>query len=109
MKKIAFDQEWQVKGYWPYVPIQKKSMELGQELKGITDFMPAVVPGGVHFDLWKNGIIENPYDGMNSLACEWVEHRWWMYRTSFEKPEITDGQTIRVVFEGCLLYTSRCV
>lgn len=100
MKKIALDQEWQVKGYWSYVPIQKKSMELGQELKGITDFMPAVVPGGVHFDLWKNGIIENPYYGMNSLACEWVEHRWWMYRTSFEKPEITDGQTIRVVFEG---------
>ncbi len=100
MKKIDLDQEWQVKGYWPYVPIQKKSMELGQELKGITDFIPAVVPGGVHFDLWKNGIIENPYYGMNSLKCEWIEHRWWMYRTTFEKPEITDEQTIRLVFEG---------
>ena len=86
MKKIDLDQEWQVKGYWPYVPIQKKSMELGQELKGITDFIPAVVPGGVHFDLWKNGIIENPYYGMNRLKFEWVEHRWWMYRTKFEKP-----------------------
>ena len=100
MKKIDLDQEWQVKGYWPYVPIQKKSMELGQELKGITDFIPAVVPGGVHFDLWKNGIIENPYYGMNSLKCEWVEHRWWMYRTKFEKPEITGEQTVRLVFEG---------
>ncbi len=100
MKKIALDQGWQLKGYWPYVPIQKKSMEIGIELKGVTDFIPAVVPGGVHFDLWKNGWIENPYYDMNSLKCEWVEHRWWVYHTNFEKPQITDEQSLSLVLEG---------
>ncbi len=74
---------WELKGYWPYVPIKEKSMETGQTLQGVTDWIPAKVPGGVHYDLWKAGLIEDPYFGQNSMKCEWVENRWWMYRTSF--------------------------
>lgn len=76
-------QRWQVKGYWPWVPVKEKSMETGQTLHGVTDWIDAAVPGGVHYDLWKAGLIENPYFGKNSLNCEWVENRWWMYRTTF--------------------------
>lgn len=75
--------KWEVKGYWPYVPLKEKSMETGQTLHGVTSWIPAQVPGGVHRDLFCCGMIENPYFGMNSLKCEWVENRWWMYRTSF--------------------------
>ena len=74
---------WELKGYWPYVPVKEKSMETGQTLQGVTNWIPAKVPGGVHYDLWKAGLIEDPYFGQNSLKCEWVENRWWMYRTSF--------------------------
>lgn len=74
---------WQVKGYWPYVPVKEKSMETGQTLHGVTPWIEAKVPGGVHYDLWKAGYIENPYYARNSLNCEWVENRWWMYRTEF--------------------------
>lgn len=81
--------KWEVKGYWPYVPVKEKSMETGQTLHGVTPWIPAKVPGGVHYDLWKAGLIEHPYYGMNSLNCEWVENRWWMYRTEF--PEDLDG------------------
>lgn len=81
--------KWEVKGYWPYVPVKEKSMETGQTLHGVTPWIPARVPGGVHYDLWKAGLIENPYYGVNSLNCEWVENRWWMYRTEF--PEELDG------------------
>lgn len=76
-------QKWEVKGYWPYVPVKEKSMETGQTLQGVTDWLPAKVPGSVHYDLWKAGLIENPYYGKNSLNCEWVENRWWVYRTVF--------------------------
>lgn len=76
-------QKWQVKGYWPWVPVKEKSMETGQTLQGVTDWLDAAVPGGVHYDLWRAGLIENPYFGKNSLHCEWVENRWWMYRTAF--------------------------
>lgn len=74
---------WEVKGYWPYVPLKEKSMETGQTLSGVTPWIPAEVPGGVHADLFRAGLIEDPYYGRNSLKCEWVENRWWIYRTEF--------------------------
>mgnify|MGYP002510187509 CR=1 FL=1 len=89
---------WEVKGFWPYVPIKEKSMETGQTLAGVTDWLPAAVPGGIHADLFRAGLIEDPYFGKNSLPCEWVENRWWMYRTKF--PAVTDGHDLR---EGCTL------
>ena len=61
---------WEVKGYWPYVPEKEKSMETGQTLHGVTDWLPAKVPGGVHYDLFRAGLIENPYYGKNSLHCD---------------------------------------
>lgn len=84
---------WELKGYWPYVPIKEKSMETGQTLQGVTGWLPATVPGGVHYDLWKAGLIEDPYFGQNSLKCEWVENRWWMYRTVF--PAVFNGTDLR--------------
>lgn len=94
---------WEVKGFWPYVPIKEKSMETGQTLAGVTDWIPASVPGGVHADLFQDGQISNPYFGKNSLHCEWVENRWWMYRTTF--PAIMDGHDLRgrcvcLLFQG---------
>ena len=53
---------WELKGYWPYVPVKEKSMETGQTLQGVTNWIPAKVPGGVHYDLWKAGIIEDVPD-----------------------------------------------
>lgn len=83
---------WEVKGYWPYVPEKEKSMETGQTLHGVTGWMPARLPGGVHSDLYRAGMLENPYFGLNSLACEWVENRWWMYRVSF--PGVFNGRDL---------------
>ncbi len=83
---------WEVKGYWPYVPEKEKSMETGQTLHGVTGWIPAKVPGGVHADLYRAGMLENPYFGLNSLTCEWVENRWWMYRASF--PSVLEGHDL---------------
>jgi beta-mannosidase len=80
------ERPWQVRGYWPWVPVKDRSMETGQEMIGVTDWLPASVPGGVHVDLFRAGWIENPYYEMNSLKCEWVENRWWVYKTSFARP-----------------------
>ena len=84
---------WELKGYWPYVPIKEKSMETGQTLQGVTGWLPAMVQGGVHYDLWKAGMIEDPYFGRNSLKCEWVENRWWMYRTIL--PDVLNGTDLK--------------
>ena len=78
-------------------------METGQTLHGVTDWLPAKVPGGVHYDLFRAGLIENPYYGKNSLHCEWAENRWWMYRAGF--PSVFNGcdlakERVRLTFEG---------
>lgn len=91
--------KWELKGYWPWVPVKGTSMEVGNELLGVTDWIPATVPGGVHQDLYRAGFIEDPYRDLNSLNCEWVENRWWVYRTRFEKPEIS-GSRVELVFKG---------
>jgi beta-mannosidase len=93
------DLKWEVKGYWPWVPLKGTSMELGQELMGVTDWMPATVPGGVHYDLFRQGWITNPYQELNSLSCEWVENRWWVYRTTLKQPELRAAR-VELVFQG---------
>ncbi|THF73743.1 glycoside hydrolase family 2 protein [Cohnella fermenti] len=100
MREInASGQSWEVKGFWPWVPIKGTSMELGQELMGVTEWMPATVPGAVQYDLYRAGLIPHPYKDMNSLACEWVENRWWMYRTTIRRPEPA-GEKLELVFKG---------
>ncbi|OWR30420.1 hypothetical protein CDO73_10920 [Saccharibacillus sp. O23] len=99
MHEIRLNGEWEVKGFWPWVPLKGTSMEIGSELMGVTEWLPASVPGGVHRDLHAAGWIEHPYRDLNSLNCEWVENRWWVYKTTFEVPE-EPGDRIELVCKG---------
>lgn len=91
---------WQLKGYYPWVPLKDTSMETGKELMGITDWIDAQVPGGVHLDLLRAGLIPHPYPDLNSLCCEWVENRWWLYRTYLNAASLPAGERQLLVFEG---------
>ncbi|MGC4111465.1 MAG: glycoside hydrolase family 2 TIM barrel-domain containing protein [Nocardioides sp.] len=100
MKIISLaGQSWQLKGFWPWVPLQGRSMETAAELMGVTDWLPATVPGGVHFDLHRAGLLPHPHVDVQSLAGEWVENRWWLYRTTLERPAET-GDRIELHFCG---------
>ncbi|MBB3113707.1 beta-mannosidase [Paenibacillus phyllosphaerae] len=90
---------WELKGFWPWVPVKGTSMEIGSELMGVTDWIPATVPGGVHVDLFRAGLIDNPYRDMASTHCEWVENRWWVYRTVFPAPSLA-GEAIELICQG---------
>jgi beta-mannosidase len=46
----------------------------------------AQVPGEVHWDLWRAGVIADPYVGTNCLSARWVEEFLWTYRREFEAP-----------------------
>lgn len=92
--------KWQLKGFWPYIPLLGKSVETGIEMMGVTDWIDATVPGGAHYDLLKAGIIEDPYFEMNSIKCEWVENRWWVYKTAFTVSEEFLGKKLTLVFKG---------
>ena len=47
------------------------------------DWLPARVPGSVLDDLWRAGVVSDPYRARASLAAEWVPERAWVYRRRF--------------------------
>jgi beta-mannosidase len=48
-----------------------------------TGAIPAVVPGVVHTDLLRAGLISDPFDGDNEAAQQWIGDTSWRYETSF--------------------------
>ena len=93
-------EQWTLYGTWPYVPDRDRSIETGALLSGVIDPIPASVPGCVYRDLQNAGLIDDPYYERNSLLCEWVASRWWIYRTSFRADPAWKGRRIRLVFKG---------
>lgn len=94
------DCKWKVNGYWPNIPMFMHSMEVGIEFAGATDLIEATVPGGIHNDLLKAGIIDDPFFELNSLKCEWVENRWWKYATTFSLEGFNQNRRIHLIFKG---------
>jgi len=65
--------------------------------------MPALeaqVPGEVHLDLIRAGLLEEPSLGLNCLAARWVEETIWYYRRTFTAPAVAPGERAHLVFEG---------
>ena len=49
-----------------------------------TEWLPADVPGHVHLDLMANGVIPDPFVGVQEYGVQWVDEKDWSYRTTFE-------------------------
>lgn len=64
-------------------------------------FLDAQVPGEVHVDLLRHGLISDPRVGTNALDARWVEEQFWIYRRTFEAPdEALRARKVWLVFEG---------
>ncbi|MEN5074272.1 glycoside hydrolase family 2 protein [Isoptericola cucumis] len=48
--------------------------------------VPAVVPGEAHLDLHRDGLIDEPFDGDNEAAQQWIGDTSWRYTTTFVRP-----------------------
>lgn len=68
----------------------------------------AVVPGHVHVDLMRNGIIGHPFTAQNEWGCQWVDESEWVYQTSFDWLPDAGLPTRKLLFEGldtiCSIY-----
>jgi len=60
---------------------------------------PAQVPGCVHLDLFRNGLIPDPFWGANERHLQWIEERDWIYRIEFDL-QISDYEHLELVAEG---------
>ena len=91
--------DWELCGYDPYVPFYGKCMELGKELAGVTPVLKVKVPGSIYRYLQAAKLIPDPFYERNSLLCEWVPNRWWVYKTRVRIPEGLRGR-LRLTFQG---------
>lgn len=64
------------------------------------EWLPASVPGSIHWDLLKAGEIPDPYFERNSRLVEWVHQRHWAYRREFSVPASWAGRQIHLRFDG---------
>jgi len=77
-------KHWRLTAHYPYTAIHYGQLTGGELFGNIFPPIDAAVPGSVYNDLMNAGIIKDPYYDMNSLSCEWVSQRWWLYKTGVE-------------------------
>jgi beta-mannosidase len=66
----------------------------------VLEWLPATVPGHVHVDLVRHGVIAEPFEGMAELGCQWVDEEDFVYRTSFDFKSDTKLPSRILRFEG---------
>lgn len=70
-----------------------------------SNWYPAQVPGTVHTDLMDNGIIDDPFIGLNERTVQWVDKEDWVYETSFDIPySILEKGNVNLSFKGLDTY-----
>ena len=61
----------------------------------------AVVPGCVHRDLRRHGVIPDPFFGTNELDLQWIEQRDWEYRANFNvSAALLNEEIVELVCDG---------
>lgn len=72
MTLLSLDGAWTVTA---------RSGEIPDDLRGLE--FPGTVPGCVHLDLLTAGLIDEPFDGDNEAAQQWIGSTEWVYRRTF--------------------------
>ncbi len=63
-------------------------------------WIDAQVPGDIHLDCQRAGLIGDPFVGMNHDQIRWMEEWDWWYRTDLTPPTPGPGQRLHLLFEG---------
>jgi beta-mannosidase len=102
--KIVLDlsgSNWQMEGIRPDEGVKVGFHELNFDITGDSfNWGFAKVPGDVYTDLWRQGRIDDPHFGRNSLKAKWVPENEWWYKRQFDVPKEMEGKRIQLVFDG---------
>src|SRR5664280_217940 len=61
----------------------------------------AGVPGCVHRDLLRHGLIPDPFWATNEIDLQWIEERDWEYRAAFTVPKaLLEEEVVELVADG---------
>lgn len=98
--KLSLDGKWKVR--WADGDRGGKSEHANLDEVDLVKYIDAEVPGEIHLDVWREGLIQDPYVGLNVLSARWVEECIWSYRKEFDAPPETLRKGVRtwLNFEG---------
>lgn len=69
--------------------------------EGKDQWMEAAVPGCVHSDLIRNGLIEDPFYRLNEHDVQWIDKKDWVYKTQMNVPaSLIEKKQIVLHFDG---------
>ena len=70
-------------------------------------WLEASVPGDVHTDLLKNGLIEDPFYRLNEHDLQWIDKTDWEYKTEFDlSQKDLNSHSLALEFQGIDTYSS---
>ncbi len=123
MQQMNLNGTWQIRwcdgqrGGMPHhihTPPEPNYLDVADQAKEIEDaydackWIDAQVPGEVHQDLVKAGIISPLYEKTGVLESRWVEECFWFYRREFDAPEAALSGYAQLVFDtldyGAVIY-----
>src|SRR5215510_3434614 len=79
MRTTSFNSGWQFAAP-SWLDGSGKGVKLGFSS---LEWLPAQVPGHVHLDLLRHGVIADPFQGRAELGCQWVDETPWSFRKRF--------------------------
>ncbi|MEM6842712.1 MAG: sugar-binding domain-containing protein [Bacteroidota bacterium] len=91
---------WKMKKMRPGQGVEAGIPQLPAEDIETLVWNPARIPGDVYTDLWKAGVIDDPYFGRNSAKAQWVMYDEWWYVTQFNVTDDLTDKVIQLHFEG---------
>lgn len=92
--------DWQLTGWHPHFWRNRISMETGIGLHANIGPIPGMVPGSVQASLRAANLLPDWNEGMNSLQCEWVENRHWVYEATLPAAWLAAGSRAILHCEG---------
>ncbi|KAL2839599.1 glycoside hydrolase superfamily [Aspergillus pseudoustus] len=66
----------------------------------LNSIVPASLPSQVHLDLYRAGLISDPYHGLNELNLRWIAEATWTYTSDPILGLLGDVESTWLVFEG---------
>lgn len=90
-----------------HAQVRRFPLDRGWKLEGprLAEPIPALVPGAVHEDLRRQGIIPEPYLNDQYLRQVWIDSAVWTYTLDLEIPKDWEGSDIvELVFQGLDTY-----
>ena len=96
MNLLSLNSDWQLKQRDP-------QLDLTQDFATPTEdgWIAASVPGVVQQDLLREGLIPDPFVGLNEHAAQWVGEVDWLYRSKFELPtDFNEVEALDLCLDG---------